>query len=47
MATSKIAIIYSKDKDSKIIIGDLFSSAIKKELNEEQKQNNIIYIAAK
>ena len=50
MATSRIAIIYSKDKDSKIIIGDLFSSPLKKELNEEQKQKataHIMYQAKK
>ena len=44
MATSRIAIIYSKDKDNKIIIGDLFSSPLKKELNEEQKQKATAHI---
>ena len=37
MATARIALIYSQDKD-KIKIGDLLSSPIKTELTEEQKQ---------
>ncbi len=37
MATARIALIYSKDKDE-IKIGDILSSPIKTELSQEQKQ---------
>ena len=43
MATARIALIYSKDKD-KIKIGDLLSSPIKTELTEEQKQKATAHI---
>ncbi len=43
MATARIAIIYSKDKD-KIKIGDLLSSPLKKGLTEEQKQRATAHI---
>lgn len=38
MATARIALIYSKDKDNKVKIGDLLSSPLKTGLTEEQKQ---------
>ncbi len=38
MATARIALIYSKDKDNKVKIGDLLSAPIKEELTKEQKQ---------
>lgn len=38
MATARIALIYSKDKDNKIKIGDLLSSPIKSTLTEEQRK---------
>ena len=43
MATARIALIYSKDKD-KIRIGDLLSSPLKEDLNEEQKQKATAHI---
>ena len=38
MATARIALIYSKDKDNNVKIGDLLSSPLKADLTEEQKQ---------
>ena len=43
MATARIALIYSKDKD-KIRIGDLLSSPLKTGLTEEQKQKATAHI---
>ncbi len=43
MATARIALIYSKDKD-KIKIGDLLSSPLKTDLTEEQKQRTTAHI---
>lgn len=43
MATARIALIYSKDKD-KIRIGDLLSSPLKEGLTEEQKQKATAHI---
>ena len=40
MATARIALIYSKDKDNKVKIGDLLSSPLKTGLTEEQKQKS-------
>lgn len=44
MATARIALIYSKDKDNKVKIGDLLSSPLKKGLTEEQKQKATAHI---
>lgn len=44
MATARIALIYSKDKDNKVKIVDLLSSPLKKELTEEQKQKATAHI---
>lgn len=43
MATARIALIYSKNKD-RIKIGDLLSSPLKKGLTEEQKQKGTAHI---
>ena len=43
MATARIALIYSKDKD-KVRIGDLLSSPLKEGLTEEQKQKATAHI---
>lgn len=43
MATARIALIYSKDKD-RIRIGDLLSSPLKEGLTEEQKQKATAHI---
>ena len=44
MATARIALIYSKDKDNKVKIGELLSSPLKTELTEEQKQKATAHI---
>lgn len=44
MATARIALIYSKDKDNKVKIGDLLSSPLKTGLTEEQKQKATAHI---
>lgn len=44
IATSRIALIYSKDKDNKIKIGELLSSPLKEGLTEEQKQKATAHI---
>lgn len=44
MATARIALIYSKDKDNKVKIGDLLSSPLKTGLTEEQKQRTTAHI---
>ena len=44
MATARIALIYSKDKDNKVKIGDLLSSPLRKGLTEEQKQKATAHI---
>lgn len=44
MATARIALIYSKDKDNTVKIGDLLSSPLKKGLTEEQKQKATAHI---
>lgn len=44
MATARIALIYSKDKDNKVKIGDLLSSPLKIGLAEEQKQKATAHI---
>ena len=44
MATARIALIYSKDKDNNVKIGDLLSSPLKNGLNEEQKQKTTAHI---
>lgn len=38
LATARIVIIYSREENNKIKIGDLLSSPLKKDLTEEQKQ---------
>lgn len=43
-ATARIALIYSKDKDNKVKIGDLLSSPLKTGLTEEQKQKATAHI---
>ena len=44
MATARIALIYSKDKDNKVKIVELLSSPLKTELTEEQKQKATAHI---
>ena len=44
MATARIALIYSKDKDNKVKIGDLLFSPLKTGLTEEQKQKATAHI---
>ena len=44
MATARIAIIYSKDKDNKVKIGELLSSPLKKGLSEEQQKKETSHI---
>lgn len=44
MSTARIALIYSKDKDNKVKIGDLLSSPLKTGLTEEQKQKATAHI---
>ena len=44
MATARIALIYSEDKDNKVKIGDLLSSPLKTGLTEEQKQKATAHI---
>lgn len=44
MATARIALIYNKDKDNKVKIGDLLSSPLKTGLAEEQKQKATAHI---
>lgn len=44
MATARIALIYSKDKDNKVKIGELLSSPLKTGLTEEQKQKATAHI---
>ena len=44
MATARIALIYSKDKDNKVKIGDLLSSPLKAGLTDEQKQKATAHI---
>lgn len=44
MATARIALIYSKDKDNKVKIGDLLSSPLKQGLAQEQKQKATAHI---
>ncbi len=44
MATARIALIYSKDKDNNVIISDLLFSPLKKGLTEEQKQKVTAHI---
>ena len=44
MATARIAIIYSKDKDNKVKIGELLSSPLKKGLSEEQQKKATSHI---
>ena len=44
MATARIALIYSKDKDNKVKIGELLSSPLKEGLTEEQKQKATAHI---
>ena len=44
MATARIALIYSKDKDNKVKIGELLSSPLKTGLTEEQKQKSTEHI---
>lgn len=44
MATARIAIIYSKDKDNKVKIGELLSSPLKKGFSEEQQKKATSHI---
>lgn len=44
MATARIALIYSKDKDNKVRIGELLSSPLKEGLTEEQTQKATAHI---
>lgn len=44
MATARIALIYSKDKDNKVKIGDLLSSPLKEGLTEEQTKKATAHI---
>lgn len=44
MATARIALIYSKDKDNKVKIVELLSSPLKAGLTEEQKQKATAHI---
>ena len=44
MATARIALIYSKDKDNKVKIGELLSSPLQEGLTEEQKQKATAHI---
>lgn len=44
MSTARIALIYSKDKDNKVKIGELLSSPLKEGLTEEQKQKATAHI---
>ena len=44
IATARIAIIYSKDKDNKVKIGEVLSSPLKENLTKEQKQNVTAHI---
>ena len=44
IATARIALIYSKNKDNKVKIGDLLSSPLKTGLTEEQKQKATAHI---
>ena len=44
IATARIAIIYSKDKDNKVKIGEVLSSPLKENLTREQKQNVTAHI---
>jgi hypothetical protein len=44
MATARIALIYSKDKENNVIIGDFLSSTLKKDLTEDQKQKSTAHI---
>ena len=44
MATARVALIYSKDKENKVKIGDLLSSPLKKGLTEEQRQKATAHI---
>ena len=44
IATARIAIIYSKDKDNKVKIGEVLSSPLKENLTKEQQQNVTAHI---
>ena len=44
MATARVALIYSRDKENKVKIGDLLSSPLKKGLTEEQRQKATAHI---